>query len=100
MDDSLEDLRGVKPSSAAAIGGSAAAALKFDIDDAYAEKLMGFMAPFGDSCKFLDGESDELPAVKYPQRSHEFPAAEDNPYNAWYVKTDIKGAATGPRLLY
>ncbi len=73
-----------------------AAALKFDIDDAYAEKLLGFMTPFGDSCKFLDGESDELPVVKYPQRSHHVPAAEDNPYNAWYVKTDIRGADTGP----
>ena len=75
---------------------AAAEALKFDIDDNYAETLLSFMAPFGDSCKFLDDQSDELPVVKNPQRSHHVPAAEDNPYNAWYVKTDVQGAEHGP----
>ncbi len=42
----------------------------------------------------LDG-SDALPQVKYPRSPGQRPAAADNPLNAWYVKTEVKGAATG-----
>ena len=31
----------------------------------------------------------------YPRTSGRFPTAEENPRNAWYVKTSIKGAASG-----
>ncbi|MFL9925761.1 amidase [Herbaspirillum lusitanum] len=33
--------------------------------------------------------------LKYPRSPGEHPAPEDNKYNAWYVKTDIRGAAQG-----
>ncbi|MEO8006425.1 MAG: amidase family protein, partial [Betaproteobacteria bacterium] len=36
-----------------------------------------------------------VPEVKYPRTPGYFPEGEDNPNNAWYVKTTIKGAAAG-----
>ena len=42
---------------------------------------------------------DELPEpklpVKYPRSSGYRPAAQENPWNAWYYKTDIKGSGSG-----
>lgn len=39
---------------------------------------------------------DYLPKVKYPRTPGYRPSAEENPLNAWYVKTRIEGAADGP----
>ena len=68
----------------------------FEIDDDYAQALAGFMTPFSESCLLLDNEADGIPAVKYAERSHHFPSAEENQYGAWYVKSKIEGAASGP----
>ena len=38
---------------------------------------------------------DELPEVKYPRTPGYRPAAEENPRNAWYRKSTVKGAASG-----
>lgn len=38
---------------------------------------------------------DEIPEVKYPRTPGVRPLPEDNPHNAWYRKTEIKGAASG-----
>jgi amidase len=38
---------------------------------------------------------DALPEVKYPRSPGTRPAAEDNPLNAWYYKTEVKGASEG-----
>ena len=38
---------------------------------------------------------DVLPEVKYPRNPGVRPEPEDNPLNAWYYKTDIKGASKG-----
>ena len=46
--------------------------------------------------KLIDEMQDCLPEVKYPRTPGRFPSAEENPHNAWYVKTSIKGAETGP----
>ncbi len=40
--------------------------------------------------------SDNLPPVRYPRTPGHKPKASENPLNAWYVKTDIKGAPYGP----
>jgi amidase len=51
------------------------------------------------SCKRydeLDAMVDNLPSVDYPRIAGYRPAEEENPYNAWYVKTDIRGAPRGP----
>ena len=38
---------------------------------------------------------DYLPEVKYPRKPGYFPSSDENKLNAWYVKTDIKGAPEG-----
>ena len=44
----------------------------------------------------LDAMPDNLPEVRYPRSPGYFPDPTENPLNAWYVKTDIKGAPDGP----
>lgn len=43
----------------------------------------------------IDQMPDELPDVKYPRTPGRRPLPEENPYNAWYVKVEIKGAPSG-----
>lgn len=43
----------------------------------------------------VDSLPDEKPEVRYPRTPGYRPGAEDNPYNAWSIKTTIKGAAGG-----
>ncbi len=69
--------------------------LEFDIDAEYAERMLGFMGPFFDSCTLLDNEPDNLPPLNYSERTHYFPEAEENEYGAWYVKSHIEGSGKG-----
>lgn len=39
---------------------------------------------------------DYIPRVTYPRTPGYRPSGDENPYNAWYVKSEIKGAAEGP----
>ena len=41
----------------------------------------------------IDQMPDELPRVTYPRTPGARPAPEDNPYGAWYIKTEVQGAA-------
>lgn len=41
----------------------------------------------------LDRMPDELPPVSYPRLPGRRPTAEENRYGAWYVKTEVAGAA-------
>src|ERR1700726_1018500 len=43
----------------------------------------------------VDAMPDYVPAVKYPRAPGYRPEGEENKYNAWYVKTEIKGASSG-----
>ena len=43
----------------------------------------------------VDQMPDEIPVVKYPRTPGYRPGPEENPLNAWYVKTDIQGASSG-----
>jgi amidase len=43
----------------------------------------------------IDQLPDEKPAVTYPRTPGYRPAAEENPYGAWYIKTTVEGAAAG-----
>ena len=40
----------------------------------------------------IEAMPDYLPAVKYPRTPGYRPEGEENKYNAWYVKTVVKGA--------
>jgi amidase len=44
----------------------------------------------------VDTIEDNSPPCKYPTRSFTRPTPPENPHNAWYVKTTLKGAASGP----
>ncbi len=44
----------------------------------------------------IDELPDFLPRAKYPRGPGVRPGADENPYGAWYVKTDVKGADHGP----
>jgi amidase len=48
-----------------------------------------------DAYDAVDAMPDYLPVVGYPRTPGYRPAAEENKYGAWYVKTTVKGAATG-----
>jgi len=60
---------------------------------------IAFYLPFiEDSCAVYDTLQllpDDLPVVKYPRTPGYFPSPAENPLNAWYVRTDIKGAKEG-----
>jgi amidase len=43
----------------------------------------------------VDAMPDYVPAVTYPRTPGYRPEGDENKYNAWYVKTTIKGAASG-----
>src|SRR5256884_4603945 len=43
----------------------------------------------------LDRMPDELPPVSYPRLPGRRPAPEENRFGAWYVKTEVAGAASG-----
>jgi amidase len=43
----------------------------------------------------VDAMPDYVPAVKYPRTPGYRPEGAENPFNAWYVKTTVKGAPAG-----
>ena len=62
------------------------------------ERLEEFMALMGGSFAAYDiveALPDYIPAVTYARTPGVFPSAAQNPYNAWYVKSEIKGAPGG-----
>jgi len=73
-----------------------AAELGRSLDDAAAEMLLGYMQPFELAFQYLEHEAAELPPVHYPSRRFHFPEPADNRLGAWYVKTEIVGAESGP----
>jgi amidase len=61
--------------------------------------LNSFLCVIGgliDAYNVVDAMPDNLPEVHYPRTPGRRPAAPDNPHNAWYVKSTIRGAAGGP----
>ncbi|MCB8882700.1 amidase [Acidisoma cellulosilytica] len=48
------------------------------------------------SYRIVDELPDEKPIVTYPRTPGYQPSAAENPLNAWYVKSTVKGAPTGP----
>ncbi|MGD1924044.1 MAG: amidase, partial [Paracoccaceae bacterium] len=48
-----------------------------------------------DAYDVVDAMPDYLPPVLYPRTSGYRPTEEENPLNAWYVKTEIRGAPRG-----
>ena len=66
-------------------------------DDVIQEYLTAMQSSIQDY-EIVDSLSEDLPPVNYPRGEGGIPSDEENPFNAWYVKTEIKGASKGPLL--
>ena len=55
----------------------------------------GLMQGSVDAYNLVAAMPDEVPPVMYPRTPGYRPAPEENPRNAWYRKSTVKGAATG-----
>ncbi|MBL4787044.1 MAG: amidase [Cohaesibacteraceae bacterium] len=64
-------------------------------DEELAEYVQ-IIEPYMQSYDRLDATPDYLPQVHYPRSPGHYPDASENPLNAWYIKTNIKGAVDGP----
>jgi amidase len=60
-----------------------------------AAEFLGLMQGNFDAYELLEQMPDYKPEVKYPRTPGYRPEGEENKYNAWYVKTTIKGATGG-----
>ena len=55
----------------------------------------GLMQGSVDAYNMVGAMPDEVPPVKYPRTPGYRPTAEENPRNAWYRKSTVKGAPSG-----
>lgn len=67
-----------------------------NLTDADLAEYSEIMEPYIQAYDRLDATPDNLPAVRYPRSPGIVPSQSDNPLNAWYVKTNVVGAADGP----
>jgi amidase len=74
----------------------AATEIGLSLSDDDVKSYIGLMKGMVDAYNVVDRMPDYLPAVKYPRTPGYFPSHEENKHNAWYVKTSIKGADSGP----
>src|SRR6185436_10178499 len=75
---------------------AAAIEVGLSLTDEDIQSYISLMTPNVHAYNLVDAMSDCLPAVRYPRTPGSFPSPEENTHNAWYVKTAIKGAASGP----
>ena len=66
-----------------------------DISPERAAEFLALMEASIASYDVVEGLPDEKPIVKWPRTPGYQPWPAENKYNAWYVKTEIKGAPTG-----
>jgi len=72
------------------------AELGMSMSDARVQEFLDVMQGTLDAYDVVDALPDYLPPVLYPRTSGYRPTPEENPMNAWYVKTEIRGAPRGP----
>lgn len=66
------------------------------LSDAELAEYSQIIEPYIQAYDRLDAMPDNLPEVRYPRSPGYHPDATENPLNAWYVKTEVKGAMDGP----
>jgi amidase len=74
---------------------SVAEDLGMNMSDAELKSYDGLMQANYLAYDAVDAMADYVPAVKYPRTPGYRPDGEENKYNAWYIKTEIKGAPNG-----
>ena len=72
-----------------------ASRLHISLTPAQAEEYLAVMQANFDAYDLIDSLPDDIPEVRYPRAAGYRPTGEANPLNAWYYKTEVKGAATG-----
>ena len=75
--------------------GEVAAELGLNFSEADLAAHLEALRPSFEGYNILDRMPDELPPVAYPRRPGRRPAPEENPHGAWYIKTEVPGAASG-----
>jgi amidase len=70
--------------------------LGLSLDEPDLNSFRGLIGGLIDAYNVVDAMPDNLPEVRYPRTPGRRPAASDNPHNAWYVKSTIRGATGGP----
>jgi amidase len=70
--------------------------LGFTLNEADVASFLGLMGGLIDAYNVVDAMPDNLPVVRYPRSPGHRPPPSDNPHNAWYVKSAIRGAVGGP----
>ena len=66
------------------------------LSDAELEEFREIMEPYIQAYDRIDAAPDHLPEVRYPRAPGYRPAPAENPLNAWYYKTEVRGAPDGP----
>ena len=74
---------------------SVAESFGMTLADEDVKSFRGLMAGYVEAYNLVDKMPDALPEVKYPRTPGHRPGPNENPHNAWYVKSEIKGAAEG-----
>ncbi len=85
---------GVRVPSAAELR-EVAERIGFSLSEADLGSFIELMAPNIDYYNQVEAMPDDLPEVRYPREPGYRPGADENPHNAWYVKTAVAGAAEG-----
>ena len=65
------------------------------LSDADLGEYTEIIEPYMQAYDRLDAMPDNLPEVRYPRSPGHFPDPTENPLNAWYVKTEVRGAPDG-----
>ena len=85
----------VKPPSLDALS-DIAESYGFDLTEEDLESFQGLISPIMASYERLDQLPEPALPVKYARTPGHRPSPEDNPLNAWYWRSEIKGADSGP----
>jgi amidase len=72
-----------------------AGSLRMHMSEQEIRDYMELMQPTFQAYDRLDELPDSLPVAAYPRTAGYRPPPSENPLNAWYVKTDVKGADKG-----
>lgn len=69
--------------------------LHIQLTDTEAAEYLSIIQSNFDAYDLIDELDDEIPEVRYPRANSYRPDATENPLNAWYYKTEVKGALSG-----
>ncbi len=69
---------------------------QFNTDDL--EFFAAMLQPSFAAYDILDDVADYVPAIRYPRTPGYRPSAAENPHNAWFVKSEVRGASEGKLL--